>query len=105
METLPNVLKNALEWVRLAPSAGNKQPWRLVYNSDENRVDFFIDRGKTKKNGLYWRLNFLDIGITMAHFELAYLDAKILGDWKDYATNLKYPYEFPYEYVISWIFK
>ena len=53
--SLPVVLQNAFEWIRLGPSAGNKQPWRLIYVPKENRVDFFIDRRGTKKNSLYWK--------------------------------------------------
>lgn len=59
-------LGTALEMVRLAPSAVNKQPWRLVVDGDT--VHFYEKRSKgyVKDNG--WDLQKIDIGIAMCHF-------------------------------------
>jgi hypothetical protein len=100
----PKILVNAFEWVRLAPSAGNKQPWRLLYNSEDQRVDFFLDRSKRKKGGLYWRLNYLDIGIAMVHFEIAHTAENISGKWKNCESEIKYDLNDTFEYVISWVY-
>ena len=58
-------LREALEMVRLAPSAVNKQPWRLVI--DGHAVHFYEkpDKGYNS-NG--WDLQKIDLGIAMCHF-------------------------------------
>ena len=58
----------ALEAVRLAPSAVNKQPWRAVVCGD--RVHFYETRGKVRVN-VDWDIQRIDIGIAMCHFALA----------------------------------
>ena len=62
-------LAEALEAVRLAPSAVNKQPWRCVCCDD--KVHFYEKRSKgyVAKNG--WDLQKIDVGIALCHFELA----------------------------------
>lgn len=53
--------RQALEAVRLAPSARNLQPWRAV--ATEDRVDFYyVETG---------RFAMLDMGIACTHFEVA----------------------------------
>ena len=56
----------ALEAVRLAPSAVNKQPWRVVVT--ENAAHFFEKKDKGYDNGSY-DLQKVDIGIALYHFE------------------------------------
>ena len=56
-----------LEMVRLAPSASNKQPWRIVKSADS--FHFYLKRtpGYNKfGNGV--DLQLIDLGIAMAHF-------------------------------------
>ena len=62
-------LFEALEAVRLAPSAVNKQPWRCVYR--DNKMHFYEkhSRGYVSENG--WDLQKIDLGIALCHFELA----------------------------------
>ena len=57
-------LKEALEAVRWAPSAANKQPWRLVVT--ENAVHFYEVPGGFVRNG--WDMQKIDIGIALCHF-------------------------------------
>ncbi|WP_035768878.1 nitroreductase family protein [Butyrivibrio sp. NC2002] len=59
-------LYNALEAVRLAPSAVNKQPWRIVI--DGNKVHFYEKHDKGFLTPDY-DLQKIDIGIAMFHFE------------------------------------
>ncbi len=59
--------RDALEMVRLAPSAGNKQPWRVVVCGD--RVHFY--EKKTMPNNSLGDIQKVDVGIALAHFELA----------------------------------
>ena len=69
-------MKDCLEAVRWAPSAVNKQPWRLVFDGDS--VHFFEhrDRGYKLANGM--DLQKVDLGISICHFDLA-LDEKSSG--------------------------
>lgn len=59
---------DALEAVRLAPSAVNKQPWRAVVCG--NKVHFYEKRTKGYLSG-GWDLQKIDMGIALCHFELA----------------------------------
>ena len=60
-------LEDALEAIRLAPSAVNKQPWRVVVCG--NKVHFF-----EKKNVGFddnkWDIQKVDMGIALCHFEM-----------------------------------
>lgn len=62
-------LKDVLEAVRLAPSAVNKQPWRLVLCGD--KVHFYEKRSKGYVASDGWDLQKVDMGIALAHFALA----------------------------------
>ncbi|MBO7376818.1 MAG: nitroreductase family protein [Clostridia bacterium] len=62
-------LKDALEAVRLAPSAVNKQPWRVVVYGD--KAHFYEKRSKGYVSGNGWDLQKIDMGIALCHFELA----------------------------------
>ena len=59
-------IKTALEAVRLAPSAVNKQPWRVVVT--ENAAHFYEKKDKGYDNGTY-DLQKVDLGIALYHFE------------------------------------
>ena len=62
-----------LEMVRLAPSAVNKQPWRMVVRDD--MVHFYIKRSKGFGAGEI-DMQKIDMGIALCHFDLM---AKELG--------------------------
>jgi len=62
-------LREALEAVRLAPSAVNKQPWRVVICGD--RAHFYEKSAKGYVSGDGWDIQKIDIGIALCHFELA----------------------------------
>ena len=69
-------LKDCLEAVRWAPSAVNKQPWRLVIDGD--KIYFFEHRDKGYKMANGMDLQKVDLGIAICHFDLA-LDEKSSG--------------------------
>lgn len=76
----------AMEAVRWAPSASNKQPWRVV--RDEAGWHFYLERSKGYgKGSLVFTLLRLadlqrvDLGIAMCHFEAAALEAGLNGAW------------------------
>lgn len=79
------------EMVRLAPSAVNKQPWRIL--KINNEVHFFNSEKGT--------MHEIDMGIALCHFHLMCKSENIDGEFK-YLDNINYD---KYNYVISWISK
>ena len=74
-----------LEMVRLAPSASNRQPWRIVRNGDF--WHFYLRRTPGYREGFFQRLlrvadlQRMDMGIAMCHFELAARELGLPGEW------------------------
>ncbi len=66
-------LAHPLEMVRLAPSAVNKQPWRVVVT--ENTVHFYLKRSRGFNHGEQLDMQKIDMGIALCHFELAARDS------------------------------
>ena len=62
-------LAEPLEMVRLAPSAANKQPWRVVL--DKNGVHFYLKRSKGFTSEAAGDMQKVDLGIALCHFVLA----------------------------------
>lgn len=65
------VLAEPLEMVRLAPSAVNKQPWRVVVT--ENAAHFYLKRRKGSTNESHedkLDMQKVDMGIALCHFAL-----------------------------------
>ena len=61
-----------LEMVRLAPSAVNKQPWRIVVG--EHAAHFYLHRMKSFGGGTL-DMQRIDMGIALCHFDLAAQEA------------------------------
>lgn len=61
-------IRDILEAVRLAPSAVNKQPWRIVICG--NKAHFYEKRSKGYISADGWDLQKIDIGIALCHFKL-----------------------------------
>jgi nitroreductase len=100
------VYADPLEMVRLAPSASNKQPWRIVRVGDV--WHFFLQRTKGYGEGsLLFRLLHLadlqrvDIGIAMCHFELTVRELGLTGYWVIDEPDIKRPDQ-SMKYVVSW---
>jgi nitroreductase len=94
-----------LEMIRLAPSASNKQPWRIVRENDS--FHFIIERlpsyqERLKEIGV--DIQRLDMGIAMCHFELTCSHLNLYGEWK-VIDNPKIPVINNSEYIISWKIK
>ena len=69
-----------LEMVRLAPSASNKQPWRVVV--DNKVLHYFLKRTPNyNKNMLHADLQRVDMGIAISHVELALNEKNISHRW------------------------
>ena len=58
-----------LEMVRLAPSAVNKQPWRVIIK--DGAAHFYCKRSKGFSSGGTLDMQMIDMGIALCHFELA----------------------------------
>ena len=88
-----------LEMVRLAPSASNKQPWRIIKKNDA--FHFYIQR--TSGYGhLFPQIDLqkVDIGIVLCHFDLMVKELSLPGNWVNLPDKSA---EFnKLEYVISW---
>jgi hypothetical protein len=97
----------ALEMVRLAPSASNKQPWRILKQG--NAWLFYLQRTKGYREGMLTRLlgvadmQRVDMGIAMCHFELTARQLGLPGCWKLMDPGLTQPEDNQVEYVATWI--
>ena len=87
-----------LEMVRIAPSASNLQPWRIIKHND--RYHFYLKRKK-----LYQKiiknvdLQMIDMGIAKYHFAGSASQLGLGGDWQIEESEI----DKNWEYVISWI--
>ncbi len=97
----------ALEMVRLAPSASNRQPWRCLKEGDG--VHFYLQRSPGYRKLTQTDLQRIDMGIAMAHFDLAMAESGIDGVWRVLdpphlrATPLQRPETWQKaEYLVSW---
>ena len=88
-----------LECVRLGPSASNKQPWRIL--RDGNAFHFYLARTPGYDRMIKEiRLQNIDMGIGMCHFELTARERGLTGSW-----NISDP-RMPSggkEYIVSWL--
>lgn len=78
----PNLEKDyikALEMVRLAPSASNKQPWRVLVK--DNKFYFYLQRTLGYGGALGYDIQKIDMGIGMCHFELSMKELGVEGRW------------------------
>jgi len=62
------IFAEPLEAVRLAPSAVNKQPWRVVIS--DNAAHFYLKRSKGFGHDARLDMQKIDIGIALCHFAL-----------------------------------
>jgi len=88
----------ALEAVRIGPSASNRQPWRIIREGAS--LHFFLARtpGYDKMTGEV-KLQDVDMGIALCHFELAAAQLGIRGTWQ----VMKPAFDAgTWEYVLTW---
>ncbi|WP_019850422.1 nitroreductase family protein [Desulfitobacterium sp. PCE1] len=92
-----------LEMVRIAPSASNKQPWRIVM--DHGKFHFYLQYAKDYGKMLGFDIQRVDIGIAMCHFELAVKELGLSGKWqivKPSAEAEKITIPPNTKYIVSW---
>lgn len=88
----------ALEMVRLAPSAGNKQPWRVVICG--NTAHFYEKKEKSFSKNPLGDIQKVDIGIALLHFALITEEAGMSGSFL--MEDPKLNQETDMEYIISY---
>ena len=88
----------ALEALRLAPSASNKQPWRVVKERKRDTFHFYIAR-TSSSIGLYKDLQSVDIGIGICHFDMAAKELGLAGEFEVLDPGIAAG---DWEYVGSW---
>lgn len=88
--------REALELVRLAPSAVNKQPWRIVKQGDA----FHFYKKPSLPANPKGDVQKLDVGIALAHFVLAREETGVTGTVTTADPGISG--EKDMEYIISW---
>jgi len=96
-----------LEMVRLAPSASNRQPWRVV--RDGSCFHFYLRRSLPRAPGLAGvpflglaDLQRVDIGIAMCHFHLTASELGLTGAWTLQEPAFERP-DARLEYIVTWM--
>lgn len=89
-----------LEMIRLAPSASNKQPWRIVQTS--NGYHFYEDKAKGYSERLGFDIQRIDIGIAACHFHLAAQEKGLSGKFEK-LTKAIIQTPSDVHYLFSWI--
>jgi hypothetical protein len=97
--------QESLELVRLAPSASNKQPWRIVHL--DRCWHFYLQRTRNYPPPVFdfllglADLQRIDLGIAMAHFALSAQERGLTGSWQRQDPDIPQP-DPRLEYNISW---
>lgn len=99
---------DVLEMVRLAPSASNKQPWRILHAGRQWHFVVQRDAQYARPNWVMSKMvrtdiQRLDMGIAMCHFEMTARLRGLSGSWKvspQPALNLP---DAVSSYVVSWV--
>lgn len=88
-----------LACVRIGPSASNLQPWRIIKNND--CFHFYLRRTPGYKAILGdIKLQNIDMGIAMCHFELSSAELGLQGHWRIEDPRIQTG---GMEYIASWI--
>ncbi len=90
-----------LEMVRIGPSAGNRQPWRIIKNVNRNTFHFYTINPKDGRFMKYSKFRPLDIGIAVNHFDFTAKELGIEGNWT--FENPKIPGTEDLLYKITWV--
>jgi hypothetical protein len=94
-----NQYYDSLEMVRIAPSSGNTQPWRVFFDETVNEFHFF--KKSIIKKYEFGGLHDIDLGIALSHFELTSIQNGLSGTWFKHDTgNVRSDDEL--QYIMSW---
>lgn len=92
------VFAEPLEMVRLAPSAVNKQPWRVVIA--DNAAHFYLKRSKGFGHDPRLDMQKIDLGIALCHFALTAMENGLNISFVQEDPMLKTEYDT--EYIASY---
>ena len=87
-----------LEMLRLAPSAVNGQPWRVLIKDD---AVYFFKKGSAVREAMSVDMQQIDLGIAICHFDLAVQEMGISGRFDREAPDFDVPEEL--SFVARWI--
>ena len=90
----------ALEMVRLGPSASNKQPWRAVL--DDHTVHFYLKPTKGYAKTLGYDIQRVDMGIAICHFD-AMVQAQCIPGHFEKLKDTELDKSDDSEYIISFV--
>ena len=93
-------LAEPLETVRLAPSAVNKQPWRVVVA--DNTAHFYLKRNKGFISDAVGDMQKIDLGIALCHFALSAKESGLNITFSIDDPNIKSDADV--EYIASYTF-
>ena len=96
----------ALNMVQIAPSASNNQPWRIVYDPSQSCFHFYLHTlNGYVGNKLGFKIQRIDIGIAMYHFEAAAAQLGFNGKWeiKDPEIFIPHYHDGILSYMITWV--
>lgn len=94
-----------LKMVRLAPSASNRQPWRIIEQAQN--WHFYLQRTPGYRDSMLNRifthadLQRVDMGIAMCHFELTARELGLAGEWLQADPGINLPDELT-SYIATW---
>jgi len=100
-------LRDALDLARFAPSAMNKQSWRVVLNEDARQVHVCAKFSLRHKIGMGFRQyavapEYIDVGTWARSFDIATRATAIEGTWSIAAPDLALPQDEDLEYLCTW---
>lgn len=106
MDGSPMSSKGRENQQRCAPSASNRQPWRILRNEDALFFAFTGSKGYGKGSLVFRVLGLadserVDMGIAMFHFELAAWEVRLTGSWCIDEPDMPRPWA-NMEYVGTW---
>lgn len=88
-----------LEALRLGPSASNKQPWRIIKDS-QGLYHIFLEEDEKYNNTFSGiKIQNIDMGIAMCHFDLAARELGITGQWIKSKPELQAG---KLKYIVTW---
>lgn len=98
IEELAPPVDEICETVRFAPSASNKQPWRIVRQNDHYHFYCHYDK---KYNALFrlFQIQSLDMGIALCHFKKSAEELRLGGTFSYSNPHLE---NVGWNYILSW---
>ena len=80
-----NSNEDCFDAVRWAPSAANRQPWRIV--KENNNYHFYLQHTPGYSSGVGWDVQKIDLGIAICHFMYVKDDGKLIIDEPEIKTD------------------